>query len=74
NAPQGAGIQAAQTVARLGAEALLTGHVGPKAFATLSAANVAVFTGAAGTVKEAVDQFNNGKLERAAQSDVRGHW
>ena len=30
NAPQGAGIQAAQTVARLGAEAVLTGHVGPR--------------------------------------------
>ena len=38
NAPQGAGIQAAQTVARLGAEAVLTGHVGPKAFAVLKAA------------------------------------
>jgi predicted Fe-Mo cluster-binding NifX family protein len=38
SAPQGAGIQAAQTVARLGAEAVLTGHVGPKAFTTLQAA------------------------------------
>ena len=39
NAPQGAGIQAAQAVAQLGAEAVLTGHVGPKAFTTLQAAS-----------------------------------
>jgi len=35
NAAQGAGIQAAQAVAHMGAEAVLTGHVGPKAFSTL---------------------------------------
>jgi len=74
NAPQGAGIQAAQTVARLGAEAVLTGHVGPKAFTTLQAANVAVYTGVSGTVKEAIEQFKSGKLTPAAKADVEGHW
>ena len=38
NAVQGAGIQAAEAVARLGAEAVVTGNVGPKAFRTLAAA------------------------------------
>jgi len=74
NAPQGAGIQAAQTVARLGAEAVLTGHVGPKAFTTLQAANVAVYTNVSGTVKEALEQFKSGRLTPAAKADVQGHW
>ena len=74
NAPQGAGIQAAQTVARLGSEAVLTGHVGPKAFTTLQAANVAVYTGVSGTVKEAIEQFKSGRLTTAAKADVQGHW
>jgi predicted Fe-Mo cluster-binding NifX family protein len=74
NAPQGAGIQAAQAVARLGAEAVLTGHVGPKAFTTLQAAGIAVYTGISGTVKEAIEQFKSGRLELAAKADVQGHW
>jgi predicted Fe-Mo cluster-binding NifX family protein len=74
NAPQGAGIQAAQTAARLGAEAILTGHVGPKAFTTLQAANIAIYTGISGTVKEAIEQFKSGRLESAAKADVQGHW
>lgn len=74
NAPQGAGIQAAQAVAQLGAEAVLTGHVGPKAFTTLQAANIAVYTSVSGTVKEAIGQFTSGKLKSAAKADVEGHW
>jgi len=74
NAPQGAGIQAAQTAARLGAEAVLTGHVGPKAFATLRAGRVAVYTGVTGTVREAVERFKAGQLRAADGADVEGHW
>ena len=74
NAPQGAGIQAAQAVARLGAEAVLTGHVGPKAFATLQAAGITVCTGAVGTVREAVEQFRSGRLQTVQKADVQGHW
>ena len=74
NAPQGAGIQAAQAVARLGAEAVLTGHVGPKAFAVLKAANIIVYTGASGTVREAIDCLKSGKLQAAKTADVEGHW
>ena len=73
-AAQGAGIQAAQAVARLGAEAVLTGHVGPKAFATLRAGNLAVYTGVTGTVRDAIKQFQAGQLKLAAQANVEGHW
>ena len=73
-ASQGAGIQAAQTVARLGAEAVLTGHVGPKAFATLRAGKVAIYTGVTGKVREALAKFRAGQLQVAATADVEGHW
>jgi predicted Fe-Mo cluster-binding NifX family protein len=74
NAAQGAGIQAAETVSRLGAEAVLTGHCGPKAFRTLQAAGIRVVTGAEGTVQEAVEKFNSGELAPAGGPDVEGHW
>ena len=62
NAAQGAGIQAGQAVADLGVEAVLTGNVGPKAFAALQAANVKVYPGATGTVKEAVAKLKAGNF------------
>ena len=39
---QGAGIQAAENVAKAGAQVVLSGFVGPKAFTALSAAGIAV--------------------------------
>jgi predicted Fe-Mo cluster-binding NifX family protein len=74
NAPQGAGIQAAQAVAKLGAQVVLTGHVGPKAFATLQAAGIAVYTSVSGSVQEAIEQFKNGQLTPTTKADVEGHW
>jgi len=73
-AAQGAGVQAAQTAAGLGVNGLLTGHCGPKAFSALQAAGVKIYTGATGTVREAVDQFRKGELTAADGADVRGHW
>lgn len=74
NAPQGAGIQAAQAVARLGATAVLTGHVGPKAFTTLQAGQITVYLGATGTAREALEQYRAGQLQAAAKANVEGHW
>jgi len=74
NAAQGAGIQAAQNVIDTAAEAVLTGHCGPKAFRTLSAANIAVYVNAEGTVREAIDKYQAGELEIANSADVGGHW
>ena len=58
----------------LGVGAVITGHVGPKAFVTLQAGNVAVYTGAEGTVADAIDQFKAGRLTPQADADVEGHW
>jgi predicted Fe-Mo cluster-binding NifX family protein len=74
NAAQGAGIQAAETISRLGAECLLTGHCGPKAFRALTAAGIRVYTGAEGTVAEAIAAFEQGRLGHASGADVEGHW
>jgi predicted Fe-Mo cluster-binding NifX family protein len=75
NAAQGAGIQAGKNVADLGAEAVITGHVGPKALTTLLAGGVAVYTGAAGTtVADAIEQFKAGKLKHSTAADVEGYW
>ena len=74
NAAQGAGIQAGKNVVDLGAKAVITGHVGPKAFATLQAAGVAIYTGASGTVASAVEQFKAGKLKQSSGADVEGRW
>ncbi len=74
NAAQGAGIQAGRTVAESGAQVLITGHCGPKAFRTLSAAQVKVVVGAEGTVSEALEKFEKGDLETAEGANVEGHW
>jgi len=68
-AAQGAGVQAAQKVVGLGAEALLTGHCGPKAFQVLAEAGVKVYSGFEGTVLDAVRAWQNGDLEPLATPD-----
>ncbi len=59
----GAGIQAAQFVVEQGAEALLTGNVGPNAMGVLQAANVPVYPTWVGTARQAVDAFTQGQLQ-----------
>jgi len=74
NAAQGAGIQAGKKVVDLGAKAVITGHIGPKAFTTLQTGGVQIYTGAAGTVADAVEQFKAGALKQSSAADVEGHW
>lgn len=70
NAAQGAGIQTAQLVTKLGAQAVITGHCGPKAFATLSAAGLQVYRQEKGSVKDTIIAFRNNKLQATQKSDV----
>ncbi len=74
NAAQGAGIQSAETVARLGAKALVTGHCGPKAFRVLTAAGIRIYNTDAPTVAAAIEQYRSGRLLEARTADVEGHW
>lgn len=68
---QGAGIQAAENLVKAGAQALLTGHVGPKAFTALKAAGVKMVQGVENmTVGEAVAKF---KAAEFTYSDAPSH-
>ena len=74
NAAQGAGIQSAETVARSGAKAIVTGHCGPKAFRVLVAAGVKIYNTDAATIAEALERYQAGTLVEANSADVEGHW
>jgi predicted Fe-Mo cluster-binding NifX family protein len=63
SAAHGAGIQAAKTVADAGAQAVITGNVGPKAFDALCAAGIRVYRCHGGSVDEAIAQYRKGSLE-----------
>jgi predicted Fe-Mo cluster-binding NifX family protein len=71
---RGAGIQAAEHVANSGAEVVLTGYVGPKAFKALQAAGIRVAQDLADmTVRQAVEMFVNDKIEWAGRPNRQAH-
>ena len=73
NAMGGAGTQSAQFVAGLKAEAVVSGAFGPNAYAGLEAAGIAMFLcGQAATARQAVEEYQAGRLERAALSSRGG--
>jgi predicted DNA-binding protein (UPF0251 family)/predicted Fe-Mo cluster-binding NifX family protein len=71
---QGAGIQAAEIVARTGAKVVLTGNVGPKAFQALQAAGISIAQNLQNlTVREAVERYTSGQVEMATGPNRRGY-
>ncbi len=74
NAAQGAGIQAAATVADIGADYIFCGHCGPKAFRVFQAANIKVISGVEGRISNLINEFEAGNLKEANSADVEGHW
>ena len=73
NLPQGAGIQAGKTIADNNVDVLITGHCGPNAMQTLSAAGVQVYVGQAGSVQGLVDKFKNGQLTPTTEANASAH-
>jgi len=61
-APGGAGIQAAELMVSMGVDAVITGDCGPNAYQVLSAAGIAVFVGASGNIRQAIDAHRRGDL------------
>lgn len=57
----GAGIQSAQLVINNGITSLLTGKCGPKAFQALSSAGIQIYEEVTGTVREALEAFQNNR-------------
>ena len=69
----GAGVMAAQLVAGEGVEAIITGNVGPNAYAALSNAGIKIMTGVGGvTVKNAVEMYLKGDLKETTQPTTPG--
>jgi len=64
-AAHGAGIQAGQTLAKSGANILVTGHVGPKAFKVLAAEKISMFSfgDSNGTVEQVLKAMLAGELK-----------
>jgi len=58
----GAGVQSARLMADEGVARVLTGDCGPKAARALAAAGIGVVTGCSGTVRQAVEDFEAGRL------------
>ncbi len=74
NAAQGAGIQAAENIARENVDIVVSGNFGPKAFAALGKAGVRAALWADGTVSEAIKLARGDQLEICAEANVNGHW
>jgi predicted Fe-Mo cluster-binding NifX family protein len=69
----GAGIQAAQFVVNQGADAVLSGNLGPNAFDVLQAAGVPGFLVPEGTVRQAVEAYKAGQLQPMGGPNVGAH-
>lgn len=69
----GAGIRAAQFVIEKGAEAVVSGNVGPNAFGVFQAAGVPVYQFGGGTVQDAVTAYKRGQLASAGGATVSAH-
>jgi len=74
NLPQGAGIQAGQTIAGNNVDVLLTGNCGPKAFKVLQSAGIKIITNIKGRVLDAISMYKKGELEPTNGPNVEGHW
>lgn len=73
NAAGGAGIQAAQFVVERGAQAVVTGNMGPNAFNVLQSAGVPVYLFGGGTVGEAVRAHQQGQLSTIGGASAPAH-
>ena len=69
----GAGVQAAQFVIERGAQAVVTGNVGPNAFGVFQAAEIPVYLFKEGTVQQAVEAYQGGRLSSISDATVSAH-
>jgi predicted Fe-Mo cluster-binding NifX family protein len=61
-------------VASAGAEAVITGHVGPKAYAALQSGNIDIYQSETKSVQDVLEDFRQGRLARAQAADSPPHW
>lgn len=70
----GAGISTAQMVVDKGAEAVITGNMGPNAYSVLNQAGIPAYTGVSGTVRQALEACKSGGLSATQAPTVEGHF
>jgi len=68
----GAGVKAAQELIDKKVEAVITGNIGPNAFDVLNKAGIKIFK-ASGSIKEAIENFKEGKLKEMDMANVGRH-
>lgn len=68
----GAGIQAAQVIAKAGVKTVMTGNLGQNAYQTLKAAGIKVITEVSGTIKDALELYKKDKLQKTAEHNMYG--
>jgi predicted Fe-Mo cluster-binding NifX family protein len=76
SASGGAGVQAAQFIAKLGAQAVISGAYGPNAFDALSPAGIEMYlapTDETLTATDVLALFKAGKLDKAAAATHAGN-
>ena len=69
----GAGISAAQQIAKQDIEAILTGNCGPNAYKVFEAAGIKVITGVSGKVKDAMKKYQLGAYSESKFANVDNH-
>jgi predicted Fe-Mo cluster-binding NifX family protein len=70
----GAGIQAAQMISNMNVESLITGNIGPNAYRVLSEASIKIYSGATGSIKDAIEKFKKGEYKQTIGPDVESHF
>ena len=76
SASSGAGVHAAQFVAKQGAQAVISGAFGPNAFDTLAAAEIDMYISSGNQdikAKDILAEYNSGQLLKAESATHGGH-
>ncbi|MBN1178917.1 MAG: NifB/NifX family molybdenum-iron cluster-binding protein [Anaerolineae bacterium] len=69
----GAGIQSAQFIVNQGAQAVVTGNVGPNAFEVLQSAGIPIYLFTDGTVRQAAEMVRDGTLSSTGGATAAEH-
>ncbi len=69
----GAGVSSAQFLDEKGVDAVVSGRFGPRAVRALNTAGITIYSGAEGTVLEALEDYRAGKLKKTEEATARRH-
>jgi predicted Fe-Mo cluster-binding NifX family protein len=71
---QGAGIQSAKSIIDAGADIVIAGNVGPKAYSLLKTNGIDIYLCDVMPINKAIENFKAGTLQKAPDANVGGHW